>query len=255
MNSVGDIFDLSGKTALVTGASRGLGAHFAEVLARANARVILGGRHLEQLRTVVSRLPELQRNAATVLPMDLLSSESISDALGSLKELDILVNNAGVVHSAAALEQSEADWDSVVDTNLKGPFLVSQMAAKLMAASGRGGSIINIASILGLRQSAAVLPYAVSKAGLIQLTKVLALELARFNVRVNALAPGYFDTELNRDFWQSSAGEALVRRIPQRRLGQRSELDGPLLLLASEASRYMTGAVIAVDGGHLVSGL
>jgi len=255
MNGAGDIFDLSGKTALVTGASRGLGAHFAEVLARANARVILGGRHPEQIRTVISRLPELQRNAATVLPIDLLSSESISGALGSLKELDILVNNAGVVHSAAVLEQSEADWDSVVDTNLKGPFLVSQMAAKLMAASGRGGSIINIASILGLRQSAAVLPYAVSKAGLIQLTKVLALELARFNVRVNALAPGYFDTELNRDFWQSPAGEALVRRIPQRRLGQKSELDGPLLLLASEASRYMTGAVIAVDGGHLVSGL
>jgi NAD(P)-dependent dehydrogenase (short-subunit alcohol dehydrogenase family) len=255
MNGAGDVFDLSGKMALVTGASRGLGAHFAEVLARANARVILGGRHPEQLRAVVSRLPELQRNAATVLPIDLLSSESINGALGSLKELDILVNNAGVVHSAAVLEQSEADWDSVVDTNLKGPFLVSQMAAKLMAASGRGGSIINIASILGLRQSAAVLPYAVSKAGLIQLTKVLALELARFNVRVNALAPGYFDTELNRDFWQSPAGEALVRRVPQRRLGQKSELDGPLLLLASEASRYMTGAIIAVDGGHLVSGL
>jgi NAD(P)-dependent dehydrogenase (short-subunit alcohol dehydrogenase family) len=165
------------------------------------------------------------------------------------------VNNAGIVRSRPALEQTEEDWDAVLDTNLKGAFLVARAVAGKMRAAGRSGSIINIASILGLRQSAAVLPYAVSKAGIIQMTKVLALELARFNIRVNALAPGYFDTELNREFWQTEAGQGLVRRIPQRRLGQVSDLDGPLLLLASEASQYMTGAVLAVDGGHLVSGL
>jgi NAD(P)-dependent dehydrogenase (short-subunit alcohol dehydrogenase family) len=134
-------------------------------------------------------------------------------------------------------------------------FLVAQAAAKAMRAAGKPGSIINIASILGLRQAGAVLPYAVSKAGVIQMTKTLALELARFNIRVNALAPGYLETELNRDFWATQAGQALIKRIPQRRLGQLKDLDGPLLLLASDAARYITGAVLAVDGGHLVSSL
>jgi hypothetical protein len=124
-----------------------------------------------------------------------------------------------------------------------------------MRAHGRGGSIINIASILGVRQAGGVLPYAVSKAGVIQLTKTLALELARFRIRVNALAPGYLDTELNGTFWKSDAGLAMIRRIPQRRLGRLDDLDGPLLLLASDASAYMTGSVVAVDGGHLVSTL
>ena len=142
----------------------------------------------------------------------------------------------------------------MLDTNLKGMFFLAQALAPGMRERG-GGSIINVASILGLRQAAGVVSYAVSKAGVIQLTQALALEWARHGIRVNALAPGYMETELNRHFWQSEAGQALIKRIPQRRLGQLHELDGPLLLLASDASRYMTGAVLAVDGGHLVSTL
>jgi NAD(P)-dependent dehydrogenase (short-subunit alcohol dehydrogenase family) len=153
------------------------------------------------------------------------------------------------------LEVSEADWDAVVDTNLKGMFLMAQAVGRAMRVRGRGGSIINVASILGLRQGVGVLPYAVSKAGAIQLTKTLALELARFDIRVNALAPGYLDTELNSEYCKSESGLAMVKRIPQRRLGRLEDLDGPLLLLASDASAYMTGSVLVVDGGHLVNTL
>jgi len=249
------MFDLTGKTALITGASSGFGAHFTQVLGGANARLYVAARRTAQLQEMVAALPSDLRARVSILAMDVSNADSVTQALAQVGQLDILVNNAGIVRNGAALEQSEADWDSVLDTNLKGAFLVSQAAARLMSTARRGGSIINIASILGLRQSSTVLPYAVSKAGLIQLTKVLALELSRFNIRVNALAPGYFDTELNRDFWSSPAGEALIRRIPQRRVGQLDDLDGPLLLLASDASRYMTGSVLAVDGGHLVSGL
>ena len=249
------MFDLTGKTALITGASSGFGAHFTQVLGRANARLYVAARRSAQLENMVAALPQNLRARVSILTMDVSNADSVAQALAQVGELDILVNNAGIVRNGAALELSEADWDSVLDTNLKGAFLVSQAAARLMSTARRAGSIINIASILGLRQSSTVLPYAVSKAGLIQLTKVLALELSRFNIRANALAPGYFDTELNRDFWSSPAGEALIRRIPQRRLGQLEDLDGPLLLLASDASRYMTGSVLAVDGGHLVSGL
>ena len=249
------MFDLKGKTALITGASSGLGAHFALVLASAGADVILAARRVDSLTEVARTTSRRCCVKVETLRLDVTSLASLKSASYAIAEIDILVNNAGIVHNAAALDQSEESWDAVVNTNLKGAFLVAQATAKCMSAAKRRGSIINVASILGLRQSGAVLPYAVSKAGLIQMTKILALDLARFEIRVNALAPGYFDTDLNRDFWQTEAGKALIRRVPQRRLGRLGDLDGPLLLLASDASRFMTGSAIAVDGGHLVSSL
>jgi hypothetical protein len=249
------MFNLTGKTALITGASSGFGEHFANVLAVAQADLVLGARRTSELERVAENLRSAHGRVVRVVKMDVTDAASVSEALAPINNIDVLVNNAGIVRSKPALEQTEEDWDAVLDTNLKGAFLVARAVAEKMRAAGRPGSLINIASILGLRQSAAVLPYAVSKAGIIQMTKVLALELARFNIRVNALAPGYFGTDLNREFWQTEPGQALIRRVPQRRLGEVSDLDGPLLLLASDASRYMTGSVLAVDGGHLVSRL
>jgi NAD(P)-dependent dehydrogenase (short-subunit alcohol dehydrogenase family) len=247
-------FGLQGRTALVTGASGGLGAHFAAVLAAAGADVILAARREAQLEQVAGGIRAAGGSCSTTI-LDVSDAASINRLGETLGRVDILVNNAGLAREAPALDQTEANWDAVIDTNLKGMFLLATAVGRAMRDRGKGGSIINIASILGLRQAGNVLPYAVSKAGAIQLTKELALELARFGIRVNALAPGYLETEMNGSFWQSDAGKAMLRRIPQRRLGRLTDLDGPLLLLASDASAYMTGSVITVDGGHLVSTL
>ncbi|MFD1611427.1 SDR family NAD(P)-dependent oxidoreductase [Sphingomonas tabacisoli] len=247
-------FDLSGKVALVTGASSGLGLHFAGVLARSGAKVVLAARREGALREQVESLHD-RGHQADFVQLDVNDAASIAAAAPHFAQLDILVNNAGLVRDKPALEQTEEDWDAVLDTNLKGAFFVAQAAAKAMCAHGRGGSIVNIASILGLRQASLVTPYATSKAAVIQLTKNLALELARYGVRVNAIAPGYFATDLNVDFLESQAGQAMVRRVPQRRFGELSDLDAPLLLLAGPGSAYMTGSVLVVDGGHLLSTL
>ncbi len=249
--------DLTGKTALITGASSGLGRHFAKLLAKSGARVAIGARRMDKL---VSLAEEIRAGGgeALMVELDVTDEVSVGKAVAQIADamvgIDILVNNAGIVVAKPALELSVTDWDMTIATNLRGAFLVAQAAAKHMAETG-GGSIVNIASIAGLRTGGHISAYAASKAGLIHLTKNLAVELARSKVRVNALAPGYIETELNADFFASKAGEDLVRRIPQRRLGRPEDLDGPLLLLVSDASRYMTGAVLVVDGGHSVNPL
>jgi len=248
------LFDVSGRVALVTGASGGFGAHFSSILAAAGAHVLLGARRPEQLEEQAA-LIRRAGGTCTTLNLDVASADSIARIAPMLSAVDILVNNAGIVREKTALETTEADWDEVLDINLKGMFLLAQTTAQAMRANQKKGAIINIASVLGQRQAAGVFSYAVSKAGVIQLTRTLALELARHNIRVTALAPGYFDTRLNGNFWESDGGKAMIRRIPQRRLGRLDDLDGPLLLLASDASAFMTGSILAVDGGHSVSSL
>jgi NAD(P)-dependent dehydrogenase (short-subunit alcohol dehydrogenase family) len=254
MSHTGMPGSLAGKTALVTGASSGFGAHFAKVLANEGAHVIIAARREDNLARLAEDIAA-SGHAVEVAGLDVTSAASIRALEPRIGSLDILVNNAGVANEGPALDVTEADWDSVIDTNLKGCFFMAQAAARAMKAHGRGGSIVNIASILGLRQVGNVLPYSVSKAGLIQMTKVLALEWARHRIRVNAIAPGYFHTDINSPLWETEGGQAMVKRVPRRRLGVVSDLDGPLLLLASDASAHMTGAVLAVDGGHLVSTL
>jgi len=247
--------DLAGKKALVTGASGGLGLHFARLLARHQAHVVLAARNRDALDKAVDSI-KAEGGRADAVVLDVTNGENVAEVFADAPGgFEIVVANAGISSIAAAIEQSEADFDAVVDTNLKGIFLVAQAAARRMRDQGDGGSIVNIASILGLRVAGQVGAYAASKAAVIQLTKTMALEWARYRIRVNALCPGYIETQINRDFFQTEAGKALINRIPSRRLGRVEELDGPLLLLASRAGSYMTGSVLVVDGGHLVSSL
>jgi NAD(P)-dependent dehydrogenase (short-subunit alcohol dehydrogenase family) len=249
---------LHGRVALVTGASGGLGAHFAKVLARAGARVAVAARREKACHEVCQAIAAAGGDAAAV-PLDVTNASSAAEAVAAtvsrLGGLDVLVNNAGVAHTAPTLEMAEQDWDRVLDTNLKGAFLVAQTAARHMRDSGAGGAIVNIASVLALRVAAQVAAYATAKAGLVQMTRAMALEWARHGIRVNALCPGYIETDLNRDFFATDAGQAMIRRIPQRRLGRPEDLDGALLLLCGPAGAFITGAAIVVDGGHSISSL
>ncbi len=250
--------DLSGRTALVTGASSGLGRHFAGILARAGASVVVAARRMESLEELRDEITRAGGTAFAVA-LDVTDAASIrkamAEAIAPSGKLDILVNNAGTTATKPMTDLSEAEWDRVVDTNLKGAFFVAQAAAQAMKSQASGGAIVSIGSILGLRVASHVAPYVASKAGIIYSTRAMALELARHRIRVNALCPGYIETDLNRDFFASDAGKTLIKRIPQRRLGRAEELEGALLLLCSDAGSYITGAVLAVDGGHLVSTL
>jgi NAD(P)-dependent dehydrogenase (short-subunit alcohol dehydrogenase family) len=252
-----EIFRLEGRTAMVTGASSGLGAHFAKTLAGAGAKLILAARRMEKLQKLADQI-NADGGMAVPVALDVSDPSAVAcafdDAEAALGPVAILVNNAGVPSSSWFLDVSEEEWRRVMDVNLDGVFRVGQEAARRMKAAGQGGSIVNIASITGVGALVKRLaPYAVSKAAVVQLTKVMALELARENIRVNALAPGYFATEMNESHLSSEAGKRLVAGIPQARVGELHELDGALLLLASDAGSFMTGAVIAIDGGALLS--
>lgn len=249
---------LAGKCALVTGASGGLGTHFALTLAKAGAKVALGERRVRDPHPTVDQI-RAGGGTAEVVRLDVADANNVQASLDEIAEklgpVTVLVNNAGIAVTKPLLEHTEEDWQMVIDVNLNGAWRMAQATARHMVAHGQGGSIINIASILGLRVAAQVPSYVASKAALIHLTKAMALELARYKIRVNALAPGYVETGINREFFESDAGKALIKRIPQRRIGSADELDGALLLLASDASSYITGSVITADGGHLTSSL
>ena len=248
------LFDLSGKVALITGASSGLGVHFAHCLGAAGASIVLAARRADRLASLQA---ELTRKGVTAraVDLDVQSGKSIAAALDAAGPLDVVINNAGISIVKPALDMPEDDWDAVVDTNLRGAWLVAQGAARRWVADKRPGSIVHIASIRGLRTLGQVAPYNASKAGLIHLTRALAMEWARHDIRVNAICPGYIETEMNGPFWKTPGGQRLIDRIPQRRIGRPEHLDGALLLLASEAGAFMTGSVITVDGGHTVSSL
>jgi 3-oxoacyl-[acyl-carrier protein] reductase len=251
-----NIFDLRGKVALVTGASSGLGVRFAEVLAENGASVVLVARRADRLAAVKARI-EKSGGSAMAVEADVCDRVAMRRAYDAAEKnfgtVTILVNNAGVVHSGRAVELPEEEWRRVISTNLDAVFYCAQEAARRMLAAGKGGAIVNIASVLGFGVAKGVIAYATAKAGVIQLTKALALELAFKGIRVNAIAPGWIVTDLNRDYLASEQGAALKRDIPVGRFGEERDLDGPLLLLVSDAGRFVTGATIVADGGQMVA--
>jgi NAD(P)-dependent dehydrogenase (short-subunit alcohol dehydrogenase family) len=251
-------FSVAGQVALVTGASSGIGEHFAEVLAAAGAKVAAAARRTDRLAELARHI---EAGGGTCLPVacDVTDRQSIIAAIAAAEErlgpLSILVNNAGVVVSKPLFEHTEEDWDYVVDTNLKGAWLAAREFAHHLVEKKRPGRIINISSILASHTIGRLPAYCAAKAGLSHLTQVLAMELARYGILVNALAPGYIKTDFNREYFQSAAGQRLIDRIPMKRIGQSPDLDGALLFLASPASAYVTGAIIPVDGGHGVAAI
>jgi NAD(P)-dependent dehydrogenase (short-subunit alcohol dehydrogenase family) len=250
------LLSLAGTTALVTGASSGLGAHFARVLAGAGAGVVLAARRLDRLRRLEGEI-RAAGGQAWAVELDVTDHASVVRALDAAEAaagpVAVLINNAGVPSGSFLVATSEEEWRAVMAVNLDGVFRVGREAARRMIANGTGGSVVNIASILGFGAIKSLSAYAASKAAVVSLTKSMALELARERIRVNAVAPGYFATELNAEFLAGETGRRLLSRVPMGRAGNLSELDGPLLLLASNAGAFMTGSVITVDGGHLLA--
>jgi NAD(P)-dependent dehydrogenase (short-subunit alcohol dehydrogenase family) len=250
-----NIFDLNGKTAIITGASSGLGKHFAKTLSAAGANLVICARRVQNLEELKNEI----NTEVLVLPIDVTSEESVlnffSEVRNSIGSADILINNAGTSDPKRFKDLDEESWNYVLETNLNGAYRVAKNFTDSLIQDDKSGSIVNIASILGLRVGLNLASYATAKAGLVQLTKSMALELARSNIRVNAIAPGYILTEINDEFFATDEGQNYIKNIPMNRLGLESDLDGVLLLLASDASSFMTGSIIPVDGGHLINPL
>jgi NAD(P)-dependent dehydrogenase (short-subunit alcohol dehydrogenase family) len=248
-------FVLEGQCAIVTGASSGIGRHMALTLARAGAKVAAGGRRIDRLEALVGEIEGFDGRAIP-LSLDVRDAQSVAAAIEAaeteLGPIGILVNGAGVALTKPFLETEEGEWNLVLDTNLKGAYLTSREVARHMVRLGHPGCIVNIASIFGFRVQTNLSAYTVSKAALVQLTRAMALELAAHGIRVNAIAPGYVETDMNAEFLESDVGQRMAQRIPQKRFGTFEDLDGALMLLVSDASRHMTGSVLTVDGGHLL---
>ncbi|WP_218510803.1 SDR family NAD(P)-dependent oxidoreductase [Variovorax sp. dw_308] len=250
---------LNGQHVLVTGASSGLGQHFARLAARCGASVVIAARRKDRLDALAAELGALGATQATAIELDVASEASVAKAYAEMAEAgvlpDVVVNNAGIAAHTAAMKQSMQAFDDTIATNVRGVWMVSTEAARRWKAAGRGGVIVNIASVMGQRVLPGTAAYAASKAAVIHMTRALSLEWARFGIRVNTLAPGYIDAGIAEGVGQTPEQIAFVQRIPMQRLGQAEDLDGALLLLATPASSWMTGGLITVDGGHLAASL
>ena len=254
-------FDLADRTALVTGASSGLGARFARVLATHGATVVLASRRVERLKELRAEI-EAEGGEAHVVAMDVTDPDSIAAGVERAEAeagpIDILVNISGVSTTQRLVDVTPEDFDFVFDTNTRGAFFVAQQVARRMIARARDeperqARIVNIASMAGLKVLAQIGTYAMSKAAVVHMTRAMALEWARFNINVNAICPGYIGTELNERHWDTDAGRKLIAMLPRKRLGMPEDLDGLLLLLASDHARFVNGAVIAADDGFGLS--
>lgn len=253
---VSKLFGLEGQIALVAGASSGIGAAFAMALAQAGAHVVLGARRQERIEELASKIEAETGQKAHAVSLDVTDAASVQAAFDNAERAlgvpTIVCNNAGIANAKWAVEDTEEDWDATMETNLKGLWRVGREAAKRMMASGLNGSIINTASILGLGVAPKALTYATSKAGVVQMTRSMALEWQRFGIRVNALCPGYFVTEINDTALSTERGQQMLKNTPAGRAGELEELIPPMLMLASPASSFTTGVALPVDGAHSV---
>ncbi len=249
--------NFNGKVALVTGASSGLGARFAKILAEAGAQVVLAARRVERLKELRAEI-ESNGGAAHLVAMDVTDYASIKSAIAHAETeagpIDILINNSGVSSTQRLVDVTPEDYRQVMDTNLQGAFFVAQEAAKRMILRAKGDPtrqhrIINIASVAGLRVLSQIGVYCMSKAGVVQMTKAMALEWGRHGINVNAICPGYIETEINREYFQSEGGQKLIDMLPRKRIGHPEDLDGLLLLLSADESRFINGAIITADDG------
>ena len=244
---------LDGKVALVTGASSGLGRYFAQVLAASGAKVALVARREDRIEAVAREIND-GGGSAIALPLDVTNRDEFDSILDRIEQelgtVDILINNAGIAVEGPTLDMDDADLDRILDINTKALWSLAKRVSDRLAKQGKSGSIINIASILGLNASPSLSLYAITKAAVVQMTKAMAVDLWRYNIRVNAICPGYFRTEINSHFFDTEDGQKAIKRLPPRRLGKYEELEGILVLLASDASSFITGTSIPVDGGH-----